>query len=140
MYPPMNNTYPLSGLKDPEGQVVYAGRRPYSAHTSCAAFVTWCCCFPIGLFALIYGMKAWTLSMMGNTIEAERHGKISKRLSIAGVVIGIILVAIFIAVYAWSFYRLQTFMAGQKTDQMIIPGTNYGSQGNHYGSQGNNYG
>jgi len=128
----MNNMYPLSGVKDPEGQVIYAGRRPYSLHTNCAVFVTWCCCLPLGLCALIYGMKAWTMSLMGNTIEAENHGKISTRLSIAGVIIGIILIAIFIYMYIVALQRLRTMMAGQTDGQMSSQGNNYGGSYKHY--------
>jgi len=63
---------------------------------------------------------------MGNTIEAENHGQISKRLSIAGVIIGVILLAIFIACYVVAIQRVNKMMAGQTNDPMI-------NQGNHYG-------
>jgi len=104
-------------IVDPEeaSRVRYIGKS-YTAKTILAILVTWCCCIPLGLFALVYSTRAWTLSLLGRPEEARDHERKSTRFLIAGTIIGIIITAAVITYYVHLYH---TFMAmkGSNGDQ-----------------------
>jgi len=63
---------------------------------SCCVF--WCCCWPLGLVGFILAMIASSSQDSQRPHEAERLGKFSYGFSIAGIILGVIIVVTVIAV------------------------------------------
>ncbi|CAJ1065478.1 transmembrane protein 91-like [Xyrichtys novacula] len=61
-----------------------------------------CCCLPLGIAALIYSCKAQEANSLGQTSLAQDASRTAKILNIVGIVCGILLIIIFIAVNASS--------------------------------------
>lgn len=61
-------------------------------------FNTLCCCLPLGIAALICSVKAQSANAAGDTTSAMDASRTAKILNIAGLVCGIILFIIVIAI------------------------------------------
>jgi len=72
--------------------------KSYGGQIALACFVFWCCGWLLGLIAFILAMMASSSANSGQHQEAENLGKASCWVSIAGVIIGTIVIAIIIGV------------------------------------------
>ncbi|KAB5522639.1 hypothetical protein PHYPO_G00161810 [Pangasianodon hypophthalmus] len=59
-------------------------------------FNTICCCTPIGIIAIVFSCRTDTANLIGDTTRANAHSRLTKKLNIAAMVIGIIFLIIFI--------------------------------------------
>uniref|UniRef100_A0A3Q3FXG1 Uncharacterized protein n=1 Tax=Labrus bergylta TaxID=56723 RepID=A0A3Q3FXG1_9LABR len=59
-------------------------------------FNTFCCCWPLGIAAIVYSSKANTANSLGQSSEAMEASRKAKVLNILSLVIGIIFIIIFI--------------------------------------------
>ncbi|KAI7812998.1 putative interferon-induced transmembrane protein 1-like [Triplophysa rosa] len=62
-------------------------------------FNTFCCCFPLGVAAIIYSCRADTANALGDGTKARESSRTARNLNIAAVVIGIICLIIIIVYY-----------------------------------------
>ncbi|XP_029923059.1 dispanin subfamily A member 2b-like [Myripristis murdjan] len=63
-------------------------------------FNTLCCCLPLGIAAIVCSCRAQNANTMGETATAEEASRTAKTLNIIGLVCGIILIIIVIAIKA----------------------------------------
>lgn len=63
-------------------------------------FNTLCCCLPLGIAAIICSCKAQNANALGDSARAAEASRTAKTLNIIGLVCGIILIIIFIALKA----------------------------------------
>ncbi|KAA0716463.1 hypothetical protein E1301_Tti009410 [Triplophysa tibetana] len=57
---------------------------------------TFCCCFPIGVAAIIFSCRVNTANSLGDGTKARESSRTARNLNIAAVVIGIIFIIIVI--------------------------------------------
>ncbi|XP_078282853.1 interferon-induced transmembrane protein 2-like [Rhinoraja longicauda] len=60
-------------------------------------FNMFCCCLPLGILATIYSFQSESATKRGDIAEAEKSSRMAKKLNLAAVVIGIIIMIIVIA-------------------------------------------
>ncbi|KAF7667130.1 hypothetical protein LDENG_00077940 [Lucifuga dentata] len=63
-------------------------------------FNTLCCCLPLGIAAIVCSCRAQNANAVGEAATAEDASRTAKILNIIGLVCGIILIIIFIALKA----------------------------------------
>ncbi|CAB1348512.1 unnamed protein product [Coregonus sp. 'balchen'] len=74
------------------------------AHTKVPSYLGWsifntlCCCLPIGIVAIICSCRADKANAVGEATAAAEASRIAKILNIVGLVIGIVLLIIIVAV------------------------------------------
>jgi len=73
--------------------------KSYCGQIALSCFVFWCCCWVLGLIAFILAMIANNSRTSGRHEEAAPLAKASLYTSIAGIIIGIIIIAIVIIVH-----------------------------------------
>lgn len=91
---------PMHIPASPEAIVVLRERESFTKQIVLSCLVFWLCCWPLGLTAFILAMIANSKSKAADEFsatEAHQLGKHSFRTSIAGVILGIIFLIIFIA-------------------------------------------
>jgi len=96
---------------------VYVNNQPVAAHTGpkqsyvphivFSCFVFCCCGWILGLIAFILALIASDYSGKGRTREAQSMGKASLGVSIAGVIVGTILLIVVIALHVTNSQRQQ---------------------------------
>ncbi|KAM5132384.1 dispanin subfamily A member 2b-like [Mantella aurantiaca] len=57
-----------------------------------------CCCFPLGLAALIFSIKSRDANNQNDADTAAKHSRTSFYLNIAALVLGVILIIVIVAV------------------------------------------
>jgi len=72
--------------------------KSYCAHIALSFFVFLCCGWIFGLIAFILAMVASNSQNAGQYLEAQKLGKASIGVSIAGIIVGIILTAIIVGI------------------------------------------
>ncbi|XP_029303074.1 dispanin subfamily A member 2b-like [Cottoperca gobio] len=63
-------------------------------------FNTLCCCLPLGIAAIVCSCKAQNANAVGESAQAVSASRTAKTLNVVGLVCGIILIIIFIALKA----------------------------------------
>ncbi|XP_035535286.1 interferon-induced transmembrane protein 2-like [Morone saxatilis] len=63
-------------------------------------FNTLCCCLPLGIAAIVCSCRAQNANALGESAQAEDASRTAKILNVIGLVCGIILIIIFIALKA----------------------------------------
>nr|AFK10675.1 interferon induced protein 2 [Callorhinchus milii] len=71
-----------------------------SSYLGWSIFNLLCCCFPLGIAAVIYSCQAQSSANMGSMENARSASETAKKLNIAATVIGIIILVIVIILYA----------------------------------------
>ncbi|KAI5608351.1 dispanin subfamily A member 2b-like, partial [Silurus asotus] len=59
-------------------------------------FNTICCCLPLGIIAIVFSCRTDTANTIGDATRANAHSQTAKKLNIAALVIGILLIIIVI--------------------------------------------
>ncbi|XP_056609728.1 dispanin subfamily A member 2b-like [Triplophysa dalaica] len=73
-----------------------AGTSDQTTFLAWSIFNTLCCCFPLGIAAIVFSCRADTANKSGDTTKARDSSRTARNLNIAGAVIGIILIIIII--------------------------------------------
>ncbi|NP_001187096.1 interferon induced protein 2 [Ictalurus punctatus] len=53
-------------------------------------FNTLCCCFPLGIIAIVFSRRTHTANTIGDSTRAKAHSSTAKKLNIAALVIGMV--------------------------------------------------
>lgn len=73
-------------------------QRSFPSYLALSIFNMLCCCFPLGLVALICSLRVENAAGIGDTERASKASRTSKILNIVGIVLGVILLIIVIVV------------------------------------------
>ncbi|KAJ8391262.1 hypothetical protein AAFF_G00095290 [Aldrovandia affinis] len=65
-------------------------------------FNTLCCCFPIGIAAIVCSTRVSGANNVGDTTRAQEASRVAKILNIVGLVLGIILIITVVALQIWG--------------------------------------
>ncbi|KAG1957390.1 transmembrane protein [Pimephales promelas] len=75
-------------------------RKNEPTYLAWSIFNTFCCCFPLGVAAIIYSCRADTANSLGDAGKAQDSSRVAKNLNIAAVVLGLIgLIMLIVMVY-----------------------------------------
>ncbi|KAA0706214.1 hypothetical protein E1301_Tti019733 [Triplophysa tibetana] len=72
------------------------GHSNQTTYLAWSIFNTLCCCFPLGIAAIVFSCRADTAIKSGDTTKASDSSRTARNLNIAGMVIGIIFIIIII--------------------------------------------
>uniref|UniRef100_A0A3Q2YQV9 Uncharacterized LOC109526322 n=1 Tax=Hippocampus comes TaxID=109280 RepID=A0A3Q2YQV9_HIPCM len=82
-------------------------------HSAAPSYLAWsifntlCCCWPIGIAAIVYSSKVQNANATGNSVAAADASKTAKILNIVALVCGLILLSIFIALQVITMNQKQ---------------------------------
>ncbi|KAL2085393.1 hypothetical protein ACEWY4_018713 [Coilia grayii] len=84
----------------PSGQQLLSAmdtsRSAAPSYLAWSIFNTFCCCLPLGIAAIIYSSRVNSANQAGDRARAESASNTTKKLNIAGLVCGIILIIVVI--------------------------------------------
>ncbi|XP_046856815.1 cell death-inducing p53-target protein 1 homolog isoform X8 [Xenia sp. Carnegie-2017] len=119
-YPPQG--YPLQQLagmtQEQQNKTVLVQKQPQlvavtimnpivNDHMGLSIFACLCCCWPIGIFAIIKSSESKNHYHAGNYDEAKRSAKTARNLAIIAIICGIILALLMIILRVATFQRMK---------------------------------
>ncbi|KAM3923103.1 synapse differentiation-inducing gene protein 1-like [Leptodactylus fuscus] len=89
----------------PENNVVVVTTPTYKDYLGCSIFNLICCCFPIGLAALIFSCKTKNSTSCGDLTSAASNSRVAFILNMVALALGL---AIYFSGIAYSSYMIAT--------------------------------
>jgi hypothetical protein len=73
-----------------------------SNYLALAIFTTICCCLPFGIVGIVKACQVNSLYAGGLYLEAQKASEDAKKWSLIGIVVGVVIQAIYMAVYGFA--------------------------------------
>ncbi|XP_069081026.1 trafficking regulator of GLUT4 1-like [Pleurodeles waltl] len=74
-------------------------QRSYPSYLALSIFNMLCCCFPLGVVALVCSLRVENAAGIGDTERASKASRTSRILNIVGIVLGVVFLILVIVLY-----------------------------------------
>ncbi|XP_003228829.1 synapse differentiation-inducing gene protein 1-like [Anolis carolinensis] len=79
----------------------------YPSYLALSIFNLLCCCFPLGIAAVIYSCQVDNANSLGNVNLAAKASRTARLLNIVGIVLGVILIIVLVVIYVVALKEIQ---------------------------------